>query len=105
MKDMINPKVGFNNEANPPPNLAKTGAPASPTKAYTPIVMAPKRLPKMEPAKMAKKVCSVIGTPPITINGTNEVMFAPIAIRATNIPARVKSIVLNPLFIKCLLVN
>src|SRR5699024_12568319 len=45
---------------------------------------APSLLPSTIPASTAKNVCNVIGTPPTTINGATDVIFAPIAVMATN---------------------
>lgn len=55
--------------------------------------MAPFLLPSTNPARTAKNVCKVIGTPPTTRNGANEVILAPIIISVANSPQCAKSIV------------
>src|SRR5699024_4164104 len=84
MNDRMNPNVGVMIVIGPPLNCAKTGAPTNPSIMYTNMEKAPSLLPNTRPANIAKKVCSVIGTPPTDKPGIILVILAPIAVNATN---------------------
>src|SRR5699024_12294559 len=82
--DKIKPLHGENRTAVTHWNLANIGAPPRPSIMSTIMENAPSLLPSTIPTSTAKNVCNVIGTPPTTINGANDVIFAPIAVIATN---------------------
>src|SRR5699024_11410896 len=77
----------------------KTGTPAIPTSVYVIILILPSFLPSIKPANMAKNVCKDKGTlaPPIGTAsiGNQTAIFAPIAIKHTNIAPNVRSMGLN----------
>ena len=90
MNPMRYPNVGWKIYEGPPPSV-KTGTPASPRSTYSPTEQAPFRLPRISPASVVNKSCSVNGH-----TGTGILINAPIAISAVNKPKSTISFVRLP---------